>query len=92
MHDFRRFADLKNPSTEGSIRISVDGEMHWLADFQLANLGIVDLGNAVNLKTGEVEFSSDLVAVRPKNARRGNGSMLLEIPNRGRWALDGVLA
>ena len=48
------------------------------------NLGIVDLSNAVNLKNGEVEFSSDFIAVCPKDAHKGNGSMLLEIPNRGR--------
>ena len=47
------------------------------------NQGIVDLRNAVNLKNGEVEFSADFVAVRPKDARKGNGSMLLEVPNRG---------
>src|SRR6202453_1440407 len=47
------------------------------------NLRIVDLGNAVNLKNGEVEFSSDFVAVRPKDVDHGNGSMLLEVPNRG---------
>ncbi len=50
----------------------------------LHNQRIVDLGNAVNLKNGEVEFSSDFVAVRPKDAHKGNGSMLLEVPNRGR--------
>jgi Alpha/beta hydrolase domain len=48
------------------------------------NLRIVDLGNAVNLKNGEVEFSSDFIAVRPKDAHKGSGSMLLEVPNRGR--------
>jgi hypothetical protein len=48
------------------------------------NRRIVDLSNAVNLKNGEVEFSSDFVAVRPKDAHKGNGSMLLEVPNRGR--------
>ena len=47
------------------------------------NQRIVDLRNAVNLKNGEVEFSSDFVAVRPKDAHLGNGSMLLEVPNRG---------
>jgi hypothetical protein len=47
------------------------------------NQRIVDLDNAVNLKNGEVEFSSDFVAVRPKDPDRGNGSMLLEVPNRG---------
>jgi hypothetical protein len=47
------------------------------------NLRIVDLSNAVNLKNGEVEFSADFIAFRPKDARKGNGSMLLEVPNRG---------
>ncbi|MFZ1140201.1 MAG: alpha/beta hydrolase domain-containing protein [Candidatus Sulfotelmatobacter sp.] len=48
------------------------------------NHRIVDLSNAVNLKNGEVEFSSDFTAVRPIDPRKGNGSMLLEVPNRGR--------
>ena len=48
------------------------------------NLRIVDLSNAVNLKNGEVEFSSDFIAVRPQDTRKGNGSMILEVPNRGR--------
>jgi Alpha/beta hydrolase domain len=48
------------------------------------NLGIVDLRKAVNLNNGEIEFSSDFIAVRPKDAHKGNGSMLLEVPNRGR--------
>ncbi len=47
------------------------------------NRGIVDLANAVNLKNGEVEFSADFVAVRPKEAAKGNGTVLLENPNRG---------
>jgi hypothetical protein len=47
------------------------------------NAHIVDLSNAVNLKNGEVEFSADFVAVRPKDAHKGNGSLLLEVPNRG---------
>lgn len=47
------------------------------------NQRIVDLSRAVNLKSGEVEFSSDFIAVRPKDPHRGNGSMLLEVPNRG---------
>ncbi|HEY6369761.1 MAG TPA: alpha/beta hydrolase domain-containing protein [Candidatus Sulfotelmatobacter sp.] len=47
------------------------------------NQRIVDLRNAVNLKNGEVGFSSDFVAVRPKDGHKGNGSMLLEVPNRG---------
>jgi Alpha/beta hydrolase domain len=48
------------------------------------NSRIVDLRNAVNLNHGEVEFSADFVAFRPKDPQRGNGSLLLEVPNRGR--------
>ena len=47
------------------------------------NQRIVDLKRAVNLKNGEVEFSSDFVALRPKESGKGNGSMILESPNRG---------
>jgi hypothetical protein len=48
------------------------------------NAGIVDLKNAVNLKDGEVEFAADFIAVRPKDPEKSNGTMLLEVPNRGR--------
>ncbi|AXC10309.1 hypothetical protein ACPOL_0956 [Acidisarcina polymorpha] len=48
------------------------------------NQGIVDLHNAINLRDGEVEFSSDFVAIRPKDPARGNGSMILELPNRSK--------
>jgi len=47
------------------------------------NARIVDLRNAVNLKNGEVEFSADFIAIRPKDAHKSNGSMILENPNRG---------
>jgi hypothetical protein len=51
------------------------------------NQPIVDLRNAVNLKDGEVEFSSSFIAVRPKVPHKGNGSLLLEAPNRGRGSI-----
>jgi hypothetical protein len=51
------------------------------------NKQIVDLANAVNLKDGEVEFSSAFIAVRPKDSNKSNGSMILEVPNRGRGRL-----
>src|SRR5579872_2366780 len=47
------------------------------------NRRIVDLNHAVNLRNGEVEFSADFIAVRPKDAHKSNGSLLLEVPNRG---------
>lgn len=62
----------------------ITGKVH----FQIAvanphNARIVDLKNAVNLHNGEVEFVSDFIAVRPKDPAKGNGSLLLEVPNRG---------
>lgn len=47
------------------------------------NRAIVDLDNAVNLKDGKVEFSADFIAIQPKDASKGNGSVLFENPNRG---------
>ncbi len=48
------------------------------------NRSIVDLADAVNLKDGAVEFSADVMILRPKDAAKGNGTLLLEVPNRGR--------
>ncbi|HEX2789268.1 MAG TPA: alpha/beta hydrolase domain-containing protein [Steroidobacteraceae bacterium] len=47
------------------------------------NRQIVDLDHAVNRKGGAVEFSADVIILRPKDASRGNGTLLLEVPNRG---------
>lgn len=45
------------------------------------NRTIVDLGKASRNAQGEVEFSADLLLLRP--TQHGNGDLLLEIPNRG---------
>jgi len=55
------------------------------------NQRIVDLDKAVNLKDGEVGFSADFVAVRPKDPTKSNGSLLLEVPNRGRARIIGIV-
>ncbi len=54
-----------------------------------ANRGIVDLDKAPRDAKGEVEFQADLLVVRP--IQGGNGSMLLEIPNRGGTGLLGLI-
>jgi Alpha/beta hydrolase domain len=48
------------------------------------NSDIVDLRNAVNLDHGEVQFAADFIAFRPKDQHKSNGSLLLEVPDRGR--------
>ena len=55
------------------------------------NRRIVDLGNAANLRDGEVEFSSDFIVIRPKDPSKSNGTMLLEVPNRGRSRIVGLV-
>jgi len=47
------------------------------------NRQIVDLDKAARSASGEVEFSADLYLLKPKDPQRGNGALLLEIPNRG---------
>lgn len=47
------------------------------------NRGIVDLDLAPRNAAGEVEYSADFYVLQPKNPKRGNGSMIVEIPNRG---------
>ncbi len=54
-----------------------------VAPLDVRNRWIVDLDNAPRDAAGEVEFSSDFYILRPKDAARGNGALLLEIPNRG---------
>ena len=55
------------------------------------NRRIVDLANAVNLDHGEVAFSADFIAIRPKDPRKGNQSMVLEVPNRGHAGIVGLV-
>jgi hypothetical protein len=62
-----------------------------VAEANAHNRRIVDLNNATNLKNGQIEFSSDFIAVRPKNPNKGNGSMLLEIPNRGQGRIVSLI-
>lgn len=47
------------------------------------NQHIVDLDKADRDGTGAVAFSADLFILKPKRLERGNGALLLEVPNRG---------
>jgi hypothetical protein len=73
------------PFGEAGAYERITGRVYFSIAIQnLHNRRIVDLSDAVNLKNGEVEFSSDFIAVRPKDLSKSNGSMLLEVPNRGK--------
>ena len=51
------------------------------------NRGIVDIAKAAVNDAGQVEFSADLFMLKPRDSAKGNGTVLLEPPNRGGKAL-----
>ncbi len=64
------------------------GTIHFAVDPQLAgNRVIADMDRAPRNAAGRVEFSADLVILRPTNPKAGNGAALLEISNRGRRSM-----
>ena len=48
------------------------------------NAVIADIDRAPRNAQGRVEATSDVVILRPADASRGNGTLLLDVPNRGR--------
>jgi hypothetical protein len=54
-----------------------------------ANKIITDLDKAPRNARGRVEFSSDFFLIKPKDAARGNGTLLYEVSNRGGKGLLG---
>ena len=67
---------------QGRIYFEVDPESP-------ASRRIADIGLAPRNAKGRVEFSSDFVLVRPRDAARARHSILLEIPNRGLTQANG---
>lgn len=63
----------------------VIGRVHFAIDPRLpANRAIADLDFAPTNADGKVEFFSDLLFFRPKQASRARGAVFLEVVNRGR--------
>jgi len=48
------------------------------------NAVIADLDRAPRNAAGRVEATADIVILRPADPQRGNGTLLVEVPNRGR--------
>ena len=60
------------------------GKIYFALDPQNPhNKTIVDLDKAPRNGQGKVEFSADLVVLRPKDPSRGNGVLFFDIVNRG---------
>ncbi len=48
---------------------------------------ITDIGLAPRNEEGKVEFAADLYILKPRDAAKGNGTILFEVSNRGRKGL-----
>jgi Alpha/beta hydrolase domain len=68
----------------GTLRFAVDPT-------HPVHASICDLGRAPRAADGRVEFAGDFYLLRPVDAARANGSLLLDVPNRGRKVALGML-
>jgi hypothetical protein len=70
----------------------IAGKVYFAVDPKLpANRSIVDIDLAPRNAAGLVEFSADLLVLRPKDAAKSNGTAFLEIANRGSSPFWGAL-
>ena len=67
----------------GTLRFAVDPD-------HPVHATISDLDRAPRNAEGRVEFAADFALLRPVDAARGNGSLLLDVPNRGRKVALGM--
>jgi hypothetical protein len=68
----------------GTLRFAVDPD-HPI------NARVCDLERAPRDAGGRVAFAGDFYLLRPVDPARGNGSLLLDVPNRGRKVALGML-
>lgn len=62
----------------------VTGKIYFAVDPRNSvNQIIADIDKAPKSASGKVEFSSDFYLIKPKDASRGNGTVLYEVSNRG---------
>jgi len=70
----------------------IAGKVYFAVDPMLpANRAIADIELAPRNAAGLVEFSADLLVLRPKDAAKSNGTAFLEIANRGSQPFFGAL-
>ena len=55
------------------------------------NRAVVDIDHAPTNEAGEITFTADLYVLRPKDPTQGNGSLFMEISNRGGKAMLSLL-
>lgn len=67
------------------------GKAYFVADVKNPrNTVVVDLDKAPRNGDGQVEYSSDIYILKPKDPARGNGVLFFDVVNRGGKALLGV--
>lgn len=79
-------ADIENGKPFGTAGAyeQLIGRVYFAVDpANLHNRQIVDLDKAPRNAQGEVEFSSDLYLLKPKDMAKGNQAVLFEVSNRG---------
>lgn len=70
----------------------IEGVLHFAVDpMHAANAGIADLDLAPRATDGAVHFDADVRLLVPDDPGRGNGSLILDVPNRGRSLVAGSL-
>jgi hypothetical protein len=75
--------DVTERSDDGGYERIV-GKVHFAVDRALQpNRVIADIDLAPRNPQGKIEFSADLYILRPRDASKRNGTLLVEIPNRG---------
>ncbi|MGH9628045.1 MAG: alpha/beta hydrolase domain-containing protein, partial [Bryobacteraceae bacterium] len=63
----------------------ITGKVHFAIDpSHRLNKGITDVHRAPRNSAGLIEFSADFYMMRPVELRKGNGTVLFEVPNRGK--------
>src|SRR6476620_780194 len=88
--DVRSSADALGGRSFGDAGVYqiLSGTIHFAVDpASPRNQVIVDLDKAPRNQQGRVEFSSDIVVLKPKDPSKGNGFLLVEAVNRGNKSL-----
>src|SRR5580765_8467512 len=84
--DIKERSDILDGRAFGNVGAyeRIVGKAYFVVNPRLpANQAIVDIDKAPRNRDGMVEFSSDFFLLRPKNPKRGNGTLLYEVSNRG---------
>jgi hypothetical protein len=82
--------DVTERSDDGGYERIV-GKVHCAVDPRaIVNRVITDIDLGPRNAEGKVEFSADLFILRPRDAAKRNGTLLVEIPNRGGKGMVGT--